>query len=325
MKVITPKKSTKFEKQVYRIHQLLESSGSEITWNDRIQDPDSPSQNRQIDITVRNDNSLTIIECRSHRKKQDVKWIEELYGRKHSLNVDAIVAVSSSGFTSGAIKKAGRFGIILRDLNKLSDEDIRKWSRLITITLFFYQYSDIELYLIFDKKVIDKLNDEQLQEELKNYVGLRSIFLAPSKVLDNLNLFGKEYNGKKMEFNLSLKNEDFKLQGHNVKQVNIKGQGWLVEKKIKFPEVLAYDYPLLEGLNRKTYIQKFELGETEIIHNNGKISVLVDFSKLELPSFCYFKKMLISGNYENYWQKVSISGADKLLMPLDECIVNICA
>lgn len=324
-KGIVTQKSEEFEKQVYRIHKLLESTGSTVTWDDKVPDPDNPSQNRQIDITLRNDDSLTIIECRSHAKKQDVKWIEELYGRKSSLNADTVIAVSSSGFTEGAFKKACRFGVILRDLNHLSDEEIIKWGRCITITLFFYQYSDIELSLFFERKTIHKLSEETLKKEIENYVGLRTIFLAPRKALDKLNLLDKKFQGKKIEFNIGFKIDDFKLQGQQVIEVNVEGLGWLVEKKIRFPEVLAYDYPLLKGLDRRTYIQKFDLGQTEIIHNNGKVSVLIDFSKLKIPPFCQFKSMKCSGNYENSWHKLGILGADKLLMAIDECTVKICA
>jgi hypothetical protein len=52
---------TKLERQVERIHQLLEVEGSTVTWNDHIPDPDNPSQPRQIDISIRRDGSLTLI------------------------------------------------------------------------------------------------------------------------------------------------------------------------------------------------------------------------------------------------------------------------
>jgi hypothetical protein len=36
------------ERQVHRIHELLERSHDNVTWNDHIPDPDNPSQLRQI-------------------------------------------------------------------------------------------------------------------------------------------------------------------------------------------------------------------------------------------------------------------------------------
>jgi len=65
--------------------------------------PDNPSQPRQIDITIKRDGKLTLVECRHHRSRQNVKWIEEMMGRRVSLEADCAIAVSSSGFTSGAL------------------------------------------------------------------------------------------------------------------------------------------------------------------------------------------------------------------------------
>ena len=88
----------RLERQIELIHQLLESEGSIVKWDDHIPDPDNPSQSRQIDVSIRRDGSLTLIECRLHKEPQDVTWIEELIGRRASLKADAVVAVSASGF-----------------------------------------------------------------------------------------------------------------------------------------------------------------------------------------------------------------------------------
>src|SRR5690242_6846609 len=125
-----------FEIMVSQIATLLEGDKAEVTWNERIVDPDNSSQQRQIDVLVRKDNFITLIECRLHKSPQDVKWIEELIGRQVSLRADAIIAVSSSGFTKGAIAKAKRFGINLRTVDELSSDDIITWCRPIKLSLF---------------------------------------------------------------------------------------------------------------------------------------------------------------------------------------------
>ena len=73
------------ERQVHRIHELLVRSHEDVTWNDHIPDPDNSKQLRQIDITIRRDGKLTLIECRLSRRRQNVKWVEELVGRRQSL------------------------------------------------------------------------------------------------------------------------------------------------------------------------------------------------------------------------------------------------
>src|SRR5580698_6410904 len=121
------KESEEFERQIHRVIELIEGSGAEVTWDDRIPDPDNPSQQRQIDISIKRDGFLTLAECRQHKERQDVKWIEELYGRKVSLNATNVIAVSSSGFTQGAILKAKRLGVALRDLKDLTPEEVANW------------------------------------------------------------------------------------------------------------------------------------------------------------------------------------------------------
>jgi Restriction endonuclease len=96
--------ATKFEQEISRIHELLEGDDAEVTWNDRIIDPDNPERLRQIDITVKKQRRLTIVECRIHKNRQDVKWIEEMIGRRESLRADNAIAVSAAGFTKGAVE-----------------------------------------------------------------------------------------------------------------------------------------------------------------------------------------------------------------------------
>jgi hypothetical protein len=123
MAELPPHKS--FEQQVERIHQLLEVEGSTVTWNDHIPDPDNPARQRQIDVSVRRDGILTLIECRIHKDPQDVMCIEELIGRRISLKADAVIAVSASGFTKPVRNKAIARGIHLRDFAGPSEEEIQ--------------------------------------------------------------------------------------------------------------------------------------------------------------------------------------------------------
>jgi Restriction endonuclease len=131
------------ERKIERIHRLLEVEGSIVTWNERIPDPDNPNQLRQIDVTIRRDSCLTLIECRLHKTPQDVNWIEELIGRRISLKADAVIAVSTSGFTKTARAKAARHGIHLRDFASLSSEEIQNWGRKRTLRLAFCEFTHV--------------------------------------------------------------------------------------------------------------------------------------------------------------------------------------
>ena len=135
-----PKPSQHFERRIERIHRLLEGGNAEVTWNDRIPDPDNPVQLRQIDVSIRRDGRLTIVECRLRKEPEDVTWIEELIGRRESLHAHAVIAVSASGFTEGAIRKANAKGVILRTLESLSEDEIKNWGRTTLVATSTYEF-----------------------------------------------------------------------------------------------------------------------------------------------------------------------------------------
>jgi len=154
--------SDEFEKQIKRIHDVLLQDTAIVTWNDKIPDPDNPKQSRQIDITIKKDGEITHIECREHKDPQNTKWIEELYGRKISLQATAMIGVSSSGFTEGAIKKAKRLGIFVCNLEGLTREEIKSWGDKTRITWYYYIFSDLEIcYFLESIKGFDPIEVEK--------------------------------------------------------------------------------------------------------------------------------------------------------------------
>lgn len=156
--------SDNFEKQIKRIHDVLVQDHGEVTWNDRIPDPDNPEQPRQIDITVRINDEMIHIECRHHKEKQNSKWVEELFGRKVSLIATAMIGVSSSGFTEGAIKKAKRLGIFLCNLNQVTETEITSWGKKTKIEFQYYKFSNLEICHFLES--IKGLSGEEIQKDI---------------------------------------------------------------------------------------------------------------------------------------------------------------
>jgi hypothetical protein len=166
----------KFEQQISRIHELLEGAYAEVTWNDAIIDPDNPKRFRQIDATIKKAGKLTLIECRIHYKPQNVKWIEELIGRRISLRADHVIGVSSAGFTKGACLKAAKHGIMLRDLRSLTDAEVLQWDRSVEVTLLFYQYSNIEITFLFNSHYLPLINVADLSVEFSSSPLVATVF-----------------------------------------------------------------------------------------------------------------------------------------------------
>jgi hypothetical protein len=311
--------------QIHRIHELLEGMDAEVTWNERIRDPDNLAQPRQIDISIRRGGKLTIIECRIHRIKQNVKWIEELIGRKLSLRADSIVAVSSYGFTSPAITKAKLFGVILRDFKQLTETEIKNWGRSIRLTLIFYQYSNMEISLIFhEESKIKLLDKDQIRDELsKSYKYFRSIFNAMSQCADEKNIYRSELRNKPFPFRIRLKLEGFCLCGEEVVEVEAKGKVTAIDKKVNCPAVLVYASPETPSDERDIVVESFQLGDSEIVHHSGHISILVDLTKLSIPPLCLFRYLDCDTNHENYHDKLELIGVEKLYIPINKLNVSI--
>lgn len=85
---------------------------------------------REIDIRVtRRDNpdDRFMIECRAHKRRQDVQWIDALDGKSRSLGFARTIAVSASGFTKAAVIEARDRGIEALHLRQAEEVDWRKW------------------------------------------------------------------------------------------------------------------------------------------------------------------------------------------------------
>ena len=316
-------KSDHFEQMIARIQELLEGQGVDVKWNEKILDPDNPTQPRQIDVSIRKDSLFNIVECRTHNRTQDVKWIEELIGRRVSLNADTVIAVSDIGFTSGAIKKAAKYGILLYDLLNLSKEQIESWSNAVKVSIFFYRFDEFEISLFFNPTDISNLDSEIVGKELKNYYGLRSILNAPLDIIDNQNLILEENRNKNVSFGVMLKIENFLLQGKVVEGIEVKGKVALEKIDLNVPTAIAFGVPNTNIKERNVYIQKFNLGQTEIIHHNKNLSVSLDLSKLDVPQFWQFRYIKINASDENSIEKLEIIDPEKINMKVGKCIVNL--
>ncbi len=317
--------SKAFEQKIHRIHELLESSGADVTWDDHIPDPDNPSQPRQIDITIRRDGKLTLVECRDHQSRQDVQWIEELIGRRASLRAGAIIAVSSSGFTAGALRKAKQYGIIPRDLRELTEREAKDWGQQVALTLYFYQYSDLELSLCFKRESIPKLDMDVVRSELTSYPGMQSLFNAAAQQLGTLDLMNAEHAGRTVDFGLRLQLAGFQLLGEPVLEVDFRGKAVLTSKEVISPAVFAYGEPVHNSTQREVTVETFSLGETSIVHDASRISVFLDVSQEEMPPFCQFRFFRLAGHDEMDHEAIELAGIDRLWVQGGRMNINICS
>lgn len=273
------KASDNFEKQVERIHSLLDGENSVVTWNDRLPDPDNPSQPRQIDVSIRRDDALTVVECRIHAEPQDVKWIEELMGRRTSLKADAVIAVSASGFTRGAILKAKAHGIILRDLKSLSEDEIRAWGRRTKVSVDLHHFDNVAMQFIFPRSEEGQVSLEDVEASIIN----RKLSLAA--LFDGLvqQLRENHPDLPPMLANARFTPSGWSVNGKPVTGIDIRAECWCEEKEFAIPTVVAYDSPESGALERNAYVEIVEQAKFEITQSSDVASVAVDVSAIDLP------------------------------------------
>lgn len=107
-----PKRSNEFQRLIALIESGLAQVHSKNIKESAFVWDESAKTNREVDVLIKgevNGHPVQIaLECRDHKAQQSVKWIDELIGKYRDTPVDKIIAVSKSGFTKSAIKKASQ-------------------------------------------------------------------------------------------------------------------------------------------------------------------------------------------------------------------------
>lgn len=313
------KPSELFEQRIHRIHELIEGFDAEVTWNDRVIDPDQPFRRRQIDVTVKRHGRLTIIECRLHGSPQNVKWIEELIGRRQSLGAHAVIAVSASGFTKGALSKARRHGVQLRDLRELSDDDVREWGRSIELSLYFFAYSDVELTITLSTESLCRIDTLQARNELEQRGIIVTVFNQAANLVGQKLIPAVEDQNLTVRFGFRGEFSPFTLCGEPVLGFAVRGKARMVSQRLS-ADIAAYGAPSQNFATRDAIIERYDVGETAIVHDGWRISTHIDLSALNLRPLHQLRYVRVNGKETLDHEVFSISGYEGLYVnegPID--------
>lgn len=152
----------KFEKLVASMESVLLPRGAVVKHPDRIPDIDT-GELREVDASIRYSVGsvllLITIECRKRAKKDDVTWIEQLTQKQRSIGAAKTIAVSESGFTEPAHRKAKLKGIELRTLRKIKPRDIESWVQDLFLSMHYLQFRVVKASVRIDLKEGDVAND----------------------------------------------------------------------------------------------------------------------------------------------------------------------
>lgn len=103
------KRSNLFQRIVHALYEALKPAGGTVTESAEVFEASSGAS-REIDIlaeTAAYGTDVRIaVEVRGRTKKDDVQWIDALVGKYRDLDVHKVIAVSASGFSQAAQRKA---------------------------------------------------------------------------------------------------------------------------------------------------------------------------------------------------------------------------
>jgi hypothetical protein len=296
---------TDFEQQIARILRALHDKDVDVVWNDKFPDPDNPSQLRQVDISIRGQQRLTIVECRLHRRKQDVKWIEELHGRKISLNAEAIIGVSSSGFTTGAIEKARRLGVFLRSLSALTDEEIATWGSRTKTSISYVKFSKIRLCIIADDK--EKIPFPSAIHMLRSGdAKVHPIQHALNSCVNRL----CEMGAPEGPFSMQIFFERTLLGTMPVTEAVLQSSWRWVHCEVLLPTVLVYEDTVKTG-TPAVRVEKNSYSRTEVHHRSNGAFAIIDVSTAVPERCCFLREVKIVPGQDVAITAVGLLGIDQ--------------
>lgn len=109
-----PKRTNDFQTLIKHIYEQIVPDGGTVIESGMVHDKDAGIL-REVDILVKykyaGHEFSFVVECRDRSRAETVEWIDGLIGKTKSLDVNKVIAVSSKGFASSAIKKAQQNGI----------------------------------------------------------------------------------------------------------------------------------------------------------------------------------------------------------------------
>ena len=133
---VLPPEWREFEKLVARIERVLAPKGAVVKSPDSCPDLITGSP-RQVDASIRfkvgSVPILITVECRKRDTSEDVTWIEQLATKKDDIGAAKTIAVSSSGFYGPAVEKAKLKGIEVRQIEKITPDEVMGWLRIKAI------------------------------------------------------------------------------------------------------------------------------------------------------------------------------------------------
>jgi hypothetical protein len=294
-----------FEKQIARIHRALAEADAEVTWNDRLPDPDNSNQGRQIDVTIRRATHLTLIECRKRKAPQDVTWVEELYGRRISLHANSVIGVSASGFSQGAVQKAQSLGVILRDFDSVTLEEALRWGEPSTLWTVYYEFRDFTVWL--ERSIFAADGRATLSDAQGRPLIWRTLLLEIAKRYD-VNAMADQF--VRLEGQIA---GAFLVNNVLASKLSYSCRMRGRQQEVQAPSVGIYSDPVAQEGTIEARVDRFSVGQSEVIKGPQLASIIIDLSVIKVPDRSIFGMAGVRQDGGMRVREMQIVGANSFL------------
>jgi len=248
-----------------------------VEWNAYHTDPHT-GEPRQIDVLLkRTDGRWIHVECRNWKKPQSVQWVEELEGRRASLQASEIFAVSASGFSDNAITKAEFFGITLFKLSAFTSENFLFAAD--PLNFYLRVVENVNLKLLFSCSEVSR---SELRDKLRSKFPMHSVIRKIHQIICHQGLDGEQNANIDQRNTFPISQElDVQIDGNTAK-LFLQGTGeaaW--EEMTMLPYFFRKQKPgettILATINEG----KLPGANAEVITSKDKVLLQVDFASGE--------------------------------------------
>jgi hypothetical protein len=151
------------------VEKVLVPEGFQVKTNKKVFDENGrPIAEFDVEVSGRvgSTDFSWLIECRDRPAtgSAPISWVEQLVGRKTRFNFGKVTAVSTTGFTSEAIRYAKQQGIETRSVNSISVDQFRPWLSTPHISWVNRTHKLTNVILVLDD------NDEAFQEKVQTFL-----------------------------------------------------------------------------------------------------------------------------------------------------------
>lgn len=148
-----------FEKAIEQVFNYMYHNypNATIKHNVFLNGPDGKRQfDVVISITIPDGELVTVIEAKDYNSKLSIQKIDEFHSKMRDVNANKGILISKMGFSSKAISKAKRFGIVLYSLNDYTE--FEEFDLKIPVLIEELSLEKIDLRFGIQRQEIEKIN-----------------------------------------------------------------------------------------------------------------------------------------------------------------------